>query len=357
MTKPVNRMPRARSLPLLSGLLLAACGRPTPPPPPPPAVEVARVERVTSARDLRLTGTLEAERSVALTFSSLGTIREVLVREGEAVRRGQVLARIEPDGARHGLGIAEAKVAQAEDAARRLEPMHRNGTVPEVKWVEVQTALAEARHSAALARKGVDDTVLRAPEDGVISERNVEPGGNALPALQPAFTLVRLGTVLATVPVPENQVAKLRLGQRASVTAKAVGREIEGRVREIGVAADPLTRTYPVKIALPNADRALRVGMVVDARIAVDEGGTTLAVPRPAVRVDEAGTTFVYVAGGEGKLSRRPVRVAGYVGERTALASGVSEGERVVVSGTPMLADGVAVRIASPSGSLVAEVR
>jgi RND family efflux transporter MFP subunit len=326
-------------------LALAACASP-PPPPPPPLVEVAAVERADSARDLRLTGALEAERSVALTFATVGTVREVRVREGEAVRRGQLLARVSPASAQHGLGIAEAKARQAEDAARRLEPMHKNGTIPEVKWVEVQSALAEARHSVALARESVEDTELRAPEDGVISARNVEPGSQAVPALRPAFELVQLDTVLATVPVPENQVARLHRGQAATVVVKAVGREFTGAVREIGVAADPLTRTYPVKIAVANPGRVLRVGMVVDAQLRVEGGGSALVVPRPAVRIDEGGKTFVYVAAPGGKASRRAVTVTGYLGERTAVAGSLAEGEKVVVSGTPMLADGVAVRVA-----------
>jgi RND family efflux transporter MFP subunit len=345
-----NRVSRCQSAALLlSTTLILACRESAPPPLPPPTVEVAPVEKVPSARDLRLSGSIEAERSVALSFSVPGTVEEVAVREGQAVRRGQVLARLSDASLRHSLGMAEAKAAQAEDAARRLEPMHRNGTVPEVKWVEVQTGLAEARHSVALAQKSVEDAVLRAPEDGVIARRSVEVGASALPALA-AFTLVRLDTALAVVPVPENEVAKVRAGQPAVVHAAALGRDLAGAVREIGVEADPLTRTYPVKIAVPNRDGLLRVGMVVDARIGVDAGATALAVPREAVRIDERGAPCVFVVGADGRLSRRAVTLAGFAGERTALAGGVAEGDRVVVSGTPMLGDGVVVRVAAHLG-------
>lgn len=331
--------------------LLLACHA-APQPLPPPTVEVASAERTDQARDLRLSGTIEAERSLALGFAVPGTVVDVLVEEGQAVRRGQVLARLSPGSFQHALGIARAQSERAQDATRRLEPMHRNGTVPEVKWVEVQTALDQARHAVALALENLDDAVLRAPEDGVVARRSVEPGSTALPGV-PAFVLVQTRTVLAKAPVPENQVSRLRCGQTAQVEVPAIGQELGGTVREIGVVADPLTRTYPVKVAVANPEGALRVGMVVDVVVHVEGAAPALAVPREAVRIDEAGTPCVYVVGAGGKLARRRVEVTGFVGEKTALSSGVSEGERVVVSGTPMLADGVLVRIAGedPEGA------
>jgi len=347
MTKVVT--PPLRLSPTLLALLLAACGGGAPLTQPPPTVELATVTQVGSARDLRLSGTLEAERSIALSFQGTGTVEEVLVREGQPVRRGQILARLSSDSVEHQLGIARARVAQAEDASRRLEPLHRSGTVPEVKWVEVQEGLAQARHAEAIARKQVEDATLRAPEAGVIARRNVEPGANAVPALASAFTLVRLDTMLATVPVPEREIPRLRAGQPASVVVAALDRQVTGTVREIGVIADALTRTYPVKIALENPDGALRVGMVVDARVPVGGGARSLAVPRAAVRVDGDGVPVVFVVGKDGKASRRAVKIEGYVGELTALSAGVAEGEQVVVSGTPMLADGVPVRVAALS--------
>ncbi|HYG69216.1 MAG TPA: efflux RND transporter periplasmic adaptor subunit, partial [Anaeromyxobacteraceae bacterium] len=318
----------------------AACRAEPPPAPPPPVVEVAAVERIGAGRELRLSGTLEAERSIALAFPVPGTVEEVLVREGQAVRRGQPLARLSPSAFRHAVGIAKAQAERAEDASRRLEPMHRNGTVPEVKWIEVQSGLEQARHALGLARKNLDDAVLRAPEDAVVARRNAEAGAFAVPGI-PVITLVQTRSVLATAPVPEVEVSRIRTGQPARVVVAALGQEVTGTVRELGVVADPLTRTYPVKVALPNPAGALRVGMVVDVFLPVEGAAPALVVPREAVRVDEAGTPCVYVAAGDGRLARRAVVVDGFVGERTAIAKGLAEGERVVVSGTPMIGDGV----------------
>jgi RND family efflux transporter MFP subunit len=326
-------------------LLLCACGGTPLPKKVPPAVTVAAALRTDASRELELSGTLSAERSIALGFATLGTVEQVLVQEGQAVEPGQVLAVLTQRSYRDALGIAEAKAKQAEDAYRRLQPMHENRTLPDVKMVEVETGRAQAELAVSMARKNLGDTELRAPVRGVIAARNVEPGMSAAPGL-PAFTLVQTRTMMATAPVGEMQVARVRRGAPARVTVPALGRTLEGEVREIAVAANPLTRTYDVKVALANPDGALRVGMIADVRLKVTGGiGDAVAVPPEAVRVDERGAPYVFVVLPDGKLQRRPVTLAGFAGEATALSGGLRAGERVVTSGTPMLADGMLVRV------------
>jgi RND family efflux transporter MFP subunit len=311
-----------------------------------PVVVTAPVVRADGARELNLSGSLSAERSIALSFATVGTVERVLVQEGQAVEQGQLLATLSPRSFQDALGIAEATSGQAEDAYRRLLPMHQNKTVPEVKFVEVETAREQARLAVSLARKNLADAELRAPMPGVVSTRHAEPGMSAAPGL-PAFTLAQTATMIATAPVAEMQVAKIRRGAAARVTVAAIDRTFAGEVREIAVAANPLTRTYDVKVALPNPSGELRVGMIADVHLKIGGGGggDLLAVPPEAVRVDERGATYVFVVGADKKLQRRPVTVARFVGESTALADGVGEGELVVISGTPMLSDGLTVRV------------
>jgi RND family efflux transporter MFP subunit len=257
-----------------------------------------------------------------------------------------VVARLTSTSYDHALGIAVAQLERAQDHYRRLEPMHRNGTVAEVRWVEAQTSLEAAQHNVELARKNLRDTVLHAPEDGVIAKRTIDPGSTVAPGVS-AFVLMQTKMVRAIAPVPEAEIARVRVGQTARVAVAALGREFTGSVYDVGVVADPLTRTYPVKITLANASGVLKVGMVVDIYLPLPGQEPGLAVPREAVRIDEHGSPCVFVLGPDQKVQRRRVDVIGFVGERIALKGGVNEGERVVVSGTPMLADGATVRLAA----------
>jgi RND family efflux transporter MFP subunit len=214
--------------------------------------------------------------------------------------------------------------------------------------VEVETGREQARLAVSMARKNLDDTVLRAPVAGVVASRNVEPGASASP-VGPAFTLVQTGTMLAAAPVPEKQIAKIKPGTSARVTVQALDKSSDGVVRDIAVVANPLTRTYDVRVEVSNADGALRVGMLADIYLKVDDsGGELLVVPPEAVRVDERGAPYVFVVSPDKTLQWRPVKIARFIGEGTALSKGVREGELVVISGTPMLADGIAVHVVEP---------
>lgn len=328
-------------LPLLACI---GCKAPSTPPSVVPVVVAQPAARVSSARDLRLSGTFAADRSISASFGTMGTVEQVLVNEGQTVRRGQVLARLSARSYQDALGIAKAKADQAEDAYRRLEPMFRNQTLPEVKMVEVETGREQARLSVSMARKSLDDTVLRAVEAGVVAKRHVEPGANVAPGV-PVITLVQTKTLLATAPVPEAQVARIKKGDPARVVVTALGKTVDGVVREVAVLPDVLTRTYDVKVAVPNPAGELRVGMVVEVYLHMPGQGDALAVPPEAVRVDESGIPCAFVVRADRTLERRKLRVAGFVGEATAVAEGLSEGEMVVTSGTPMLAAGMTVRL------------
>jgi membrane fusion protein, multidrug efflux system len=344
---------------MLAVLAMSSCARDTPPAPvPPPVVRVARVAKAAALRELHLSGTLSAERSISFGFATLGTVERVLVREGQTVDRGELLATLGSASYRDALSIARAKAAQAEDAYRRLLPMHQNKTLPEVKFVEVETGREQAQLAVSMARKNLEDTELRAPVRGVVETRRAEPGTSATPGL-PAFTIVETATMTAVAPIPETQVGQVRVGAPARITVPALGQDFVGRIREIAVAANPLTRTYDVKVSVSNPGGQLRVGMIADVHLQIAAGGARpegelLAVPPEAVRIDERGRNYVFLVTPDNRIHRRAVRVERFVGEATALSSGVADADLVVTSGTPMLYDGQAVRL---PGSQPGQVR
>jgi membrane fusion protein, multidrug efflux system len=265
------------------------------------------------------------------------------VREEDPIKRGQVLARISPLSYRDAVSMARIQVDRAEDAYRRLEPMSRNRTLPEIKMVEVESGRQQAKLALSMAEKNLGDTVLRAYSDGVISKVWVDPGAAVAPGV-PVVTVVQTSSMLATTAIPEMQLGQVKTGGAAAIEVPALGVTLDGVIREISIIANPLTRTYEAKITLPNPGADLRVGMVAEVRVRVPGDGPAIVVPPAAVRVDEAGAPCVFVVQGD-RLARRAVKVAGFVGEGTVIASGVLDGELLVTSGTPMLADGMTVRV------------
>jgi RND family efflux transporter MFP subunit len=329
-----------------TAMALAGCHEQPVPAAAPPTVKVAQVVRAGSAGDLRISGTLDAERSIPLSFGEIGTVQQVLVQEGDFVPAGKVLARLNPRTYEDEIGVAQATSNRAADALHRIEPMHKNQTIAEIKVVEAQTGVQQAEHTLSIARKNLDDTYLRAPQAGIVARRAIEPGQTAIPGA-PAIVLMQIGSVMAVAPVPETQIGKVKRGEKVRVAIPALGKSLTGEVHEIAVIADPLTRTFNVKITLANPSGELRVGMIAEIYLHTEGGTETLAVPPEAIRTDETGHPCVFVATPDGKLQRRRVEVTGFAGEQTAVANGVHEGELVVVSGTAMLADGIRAHISN----------
>lgn len=308
-----------------------------------PVVRVATVQASDSAQDLILSGQLEAETSVAVSFGVPGSVERVLVDEGQAVAKGQVMATLDAGSLKDQLAMSQAKADQAEDAWARMEPMHRGGTLAEVRWVEVETGRDQARSSVSMARRNLEDAVLRAPLSGLVARRSIQPGERALPGSS-AFTIVQTGTMLSTFPVAEKDIARVRKGMAARVVVAATGTRVEGVVREIGVEADPFTRTYKVKVALPNPGGVLKVGMVSQVRLTVPGAAPTPIVPPASVQVDAQGRRYAWVVT-DSVIHRRELRTGALVQEGIAIDSGLETGETVVASGTPMLSEGLRVQV------------
>lgn len=332
-----------------------------------PAPILVRLESATAASGHGSTyysGTIEALNSIPLSFQTAGTVSEVRVREGQSVRQGQLLAALDCRSNEAALRMAEAKHKQAQDAFRRFEPMFKNGNLAEIKMVEIDTVKAEAEQALILAQKSAGDCRLTAPADGVISRRDLEPGSSAIPG-KPALRLDRVDQVYAAVSVPEAEISSIRPGTRASVeigalnraaeetlTARAAYRDsvsasvagLRGMVSDTGVSADPLSRTYQVRVLLNNPGRRILPGMICDVRLAGRANNRLLLVPPAAVTADGEGGEYVYVADGpEGTVKRRAVVTAGFAQGKVLVASGLAEGELVVSSGVQKLSDGAKI--------------
>lgn len=307
-------------------------------------VEVTRVKAATADRTSRYSGTVEEENGSLLSFAVGGTVSRVLVDEGDRVGKGQLIATLDTEQLTHNHASAQAALAQAEDAYRRMEELHGKGSLPEIKWVEAQTALQRARASEQMARKQLADCRLYAPFSGVISKKFAEKGQNVGAGTQIA-KLVAVGRMKVKISVPESEIAQISIGQKADVTIEALGgASMQATVTEKGVAADPLSRSYDVKLSLPKADRKLLPGMVAD--VALRGGNTSMACILPAhiVQIDERNNEFVWLAVG-GKAVKRIVTVGGFTADGVTVTGGLADGDMVITAGAQKVSEGMRVEI------------
>ena len=289
-------------------------------------------------------GIVEEREATAVSFTGMGVVRRVLVSEGQAVSRGQLLAEMDDTQARNLLSGAEATMTQANDALARYQMLHDNGSLPEVQWVEIQSKVAQARSQLEIARKNLADCRLTAPVAGIVGKKLVKAGETAMPS-QAVVTLLDISSIKVKVAIPEADMEGISSNTSSTIKVEAVGKEARGGHIEKGIVADALTHTYDVRINLQNPDRKLLPGMVANVRF-ITSGSQTISaksLPVTAVQKSADGKMFVWTVGRDGTAHRTNVSVGSTMGNHIAITDGLSVGQRVVTEGYQKLSEGTKV--------------
>ena len=333
---------------LVALLVLARCGEK-------PIAEIAPVrvkvaDGLTSGvpKETTFSGTVEEDQATSLSFAVPGTVRQVLVSEGQRVAKGQLLAVIDDTSLRSAYASAKAVLTQAEDAYQRMELLHNNHSLPDIQWAEVESKLEQARSMEQIARKNLSDVRLTAPASGVISRKSTEAGQQVTPGIE-VLRMIDVARVKMKINIPEHEMAAIRIGNHATATVEALGsRTYDVQVSEVGTTANPLTRSYDVKFNVGNMDGALRPGMLCTVQLVLGDSTAmegSIAIPACAVMLTERNTHYVWVVA-DGKAHRQDVAIDGYA-SGGVLVSGVGEGMRIITEGMQKVYEGCNVEVVS----------
>lgn len=303
-------------------------------------VKTETVRSVKGSLQLRYSGTIEPSQTIPLTFQSTGIVSTVLVQAGDMVSKGQLLATVDKSDNENMYKAALAKYNQAKDAYNRLKSVHNSGSLPEIKWVEMETNLAQAESQMQITKSNLEKCNMRAPENGMIGTRNIEPGQSSMTSTSP-IQLVKIENVYAKVSIPENEINSIHKGLKATLTISALGgKTFDGEVSNLGVVADRFSRTYEAKINLKNIKQEIKPGMVCDVLINIDNPRDVQSVSYSSISNDSDGKPFVYVVSADKKtVSKRNIILGNYTESGVQVLSGLSLGETVVCEGKEKLLD------------------
>lgn len=289
-------------------------------------------------------GIIEEREATAVSFTGMGVVKRMLVSEGQAVSRGQLIAEMDDTQARNLLSGAEAQMNQANDALQRYQMLHDNGSLPEVQWVEIQSKVAQAKSQLEVAKKNLADCRLTAPVSGIIGKKLIGAGETALPS-QAVVNILDVSSIKVKVSVPEGDISAIHSTTPSTITVEAVGTTVKGGKIEKGVEADALTHTYDVRINVTNADRKLLPGMVASVRF-MQEGSQSIAgksLPVTAVQKAADGSLFVWVVAKDSTAHRAKVNIGSTSGNKVAITDGLNIGQRVVTEGYQKLSENTRV--------------
>jgi len=364
-------------------------------------VKVGQAHRIQAPATVPVSGSVVSpDNPTGAAFLVPGKVIKVGPREGDYVKRGELLAQIDPADYSLAVNAAAAQAAAARavlqkaespvrpelleqarvaferagDEYQRMKQLYDAKSLPPNDFekfkaayevsrqqyeqaraggqkedrAQAQAASDQAAAGEEIARKHLADATLTAPLDGFVANRAVEVGDMAA-AGRPVFQIVQLDPVEISAGVPETDIHLVRTGQTAEVQIPALpGETFRGVVRIINVAADPSTRTYMVRIAVPNPKHALRLGMIAEARIRGDRQLDLMTLPGDAIVHDPQGasTVFVYFPD-QGRVYSRRVEVGTVYGVEVEM-NGLSGTESVVLAGQSKLRDGTLVTVVQP---------
>lgn len=294
-------------------------------------VKVMQLSSSSVNESLQFSGTVEEENGTVLSFPVMGTLQSLHIHLGDHVTKGQLIATLDPTSMQSSYDAAKSSLEQAEDAYRRMKELHDKGSLPEIKWVEVQSQLKQAQSMEEIASKNLKDCKLYAPFNGYISEKSVEIGENMMPGMGVA-KLVTTGLLKVKISVPETEIAHISNHQQAQIVVSALGgKSFSGTVIEKGVVANPLSRSYEVKIRVNDVEKELMPGMVADVYLEEEEN-TLCVIPTNIVQLDEHNNTFVWIAK-DGKAEKRVITCGEFTSNGVQVLSGIKSGEQLIVEG------------------------
>jgi len=316
-------------------------------------------------RVLPLTGSLAPLTEATVKAKVAGELIAVTVREGESVRQGQVLAKIDLTEVEARVAAREADVAAAqaqlvwaEKNRGQQKALLEKSFISQSAFDNIQSNydVAAARLRAAqaervVARKSLGDAVLVAPFSGIVSLRHAQPGERvALDAK--VVSIVDLSRLQLEASVPPAAIGQVRIGQAMNFRVEGFGeREFEGRIERINPAATVGSRSISVYAVIDNREGLLRGGMFAQGALTVSHANAVLAVPASAVR-EEIGQTFVYAIE-DGMVKKKNVKVgAADAAGRVQVLEGLAAGDRIVRLNLGSLREGVAARLSGPEPSV-----
>jgi RND family efflux transporter MFP subunit len=361
-----------RSLSLAAGglaalsitLALAGCGKEE----KAAAPEVRPVRTVTvepraAGETLSLTGEIQPRYQADIGFRVNGKILERPVDVGTAVTKGQLLARLDPQQYRQDFEVAKADVVAADAEVERSRAQElrqrellKNGHTTQVKYDQALKTFKTAQAQADVARarqvqasENLGYTELKSDNDGVVTAVGAD-AGQVVSAGQMVVRLARPGEREAVFNVaeaafhhpPTNPVVEVKLVSDAAI-------KTQGKVRYVSPQADPTTRTYTVRVALPEAPAQMRLGANVVGSVTMSEG-QVIALPSTAL-FDKGGKPAVWLVGTGGTVELRPVTVARYEDDSVVVGSGLARGDIVVTAGVQKLIPGEKVRLMTASAA------
>lgn len=324
-------------------LLLIGCGeksdkKPKYEPVIPVQIDVVDYDDGNSYRNY--VGSLKSEMKIALSFPLGGCITDIYVQNGQKVKKGAIVAKVDETTAKSLHDAALAALNQAEDGYKRLKQVHEEGGISDVRWVQMETDLEKARQTEISTRKHLEDCTIYAPQDGIISmgERVV---GEYMRPSEALCYLIDMDQLVVTFSIPEKEIGLVNIGDDAMAEIQALGDiELPIVISDKAVVSNPFGHTYNVKAKINLNGHDALPGMVVKIKLQAT-ASSGIVVPASCVQTVADGLAVWTLK--NGRSYRRIIEVSDFVKNGVLVQKGLDFGDTIVTVGYQKLYNGAKV--------------
>ncbi len=328
---------------VLSALLLIGCGhkkaqKQTFDPIIP--VEISVIEQSNDNNLRNYVGTTKSEMELPVSFPLGGKLTGIYVKNGQHVKKGTVIARVDATSAKSIHDAALATLNQAEDGYNRLKQVHDEGGIPDVRWVQMETDLEKARQTEITARKHLNECTLIAPQEGFISMDKHTTGENMLPTT-PFCRIIDMNKMIVEFSVPEKEIGIIQIGDKAEASFPGLNNLTKTlEIIDKSFVSNPMGHTYTIKAKVPVENKDILPGMVAKIKLSLSEA-SGIVVPSSCVLTMPEGADVWTVK--NGKAYRRNIKVGGFVKNGVVVESGLENGDTIITVGYQKLYNGAKV--------------
>jgi len=312
-------------------------------------VAVVKPPRISHARAIRMSGQTEADKRAVLATRAAGVIAELPVKQGDHVKTGDLVLMLDAEDKTASVETAQALVKQREAEWEAAQRLSKSGNIAKLQLDNAWSALTAARSQLQSAQAELDRNRVLAPFEGVIDRVSVELGSSVMQGGEVA-TLLNLDPILGKGQISERDLRFVKIGDEAEV--KLVnGETVKGKVRYISRDASAQTRTFPIEIAIPNADGAIPAGMTAEVMVrATPEDSVVL--PRSVVTLSQNGDLGIRAVDAASKVVFYPIDLVDDT-QNGLVLGGIPADAQVIVAGQDLVKEGDEVKAVPADETLI----
>jgi RND family efflux transporter MFP subunit len=314
-----------------------------------PLITTLQVNEQLFTHYLELQGSVTTKELLVIYPQYSGILTHVNVREGQQVKKGQVLARIDDGGLSQQLAQLKIQAELSKTTFERQQRLWDQKIGSEMQYLQAKSNYEAQTQAIAQLEQQVAKTVVTAPFSGTIDEVMTEQGSVVMPGQTPLMRIVSLDNMYIVTDVPERYVANIVRNKKVLVDFPILGKQMESKIRQVGDFIDPNNRTFKVEISVPNIDSRIKPNLTAKLNINDYTNNKALLIPQSVISENASGEQYIYVIrdrdGSEAIAEKRTIETGLTQGDVIEVTGGLENGTEIILEGARSVNDGQKVRI------------